>query len=281
MHGVLVNESVVPLIFHIGASATGAVTVTVQVAVKPPSAVVTVTVELPADSGVTIPADDTVATAVLDEVQLTFVFVALDGATVAVTVPVVPPADRFKLIGLRLTPVTAMGALTVTAHVAVLPPSAVVTVIVAKPTATGVTTPLAETVAIVVSLLVQATFVFVAFAGVIVGVNVPAVQPAVKLKVFGLRLTLVTATGALTVTAHVAVFPPSAVVTVIVVVPTATGVTTPVLLTVATPGLELVHATAVPVAVAGASVAVRVPVAPPVIGRYKVVLLRLMLVTAT
>jgi hypothetical protein len=70
----------------------------------------------------------------------------------------------------------------------------VLTVIVAVPAATAVTTPLPLTVAIAVSLLVQITFLFVAFAGVIVAVRV-SVPPGSRDSVVVSRLTPVTATS--------------------------------------------------------------------------------------
>ena len=64
-------------------------TVIVQLAVNPPSAVVTVMVAVPAPTPVTTPAA-TVATAVLLEAQVSALFVALSGRTVAVKVSVNP-----------------------------------------------------------------------------------------------------------------------------------------------------------------------------------------------
>ena len=69
------------------AGCTGAaVTVTSQVAVFPPSTVVTVIVAVPAATPVTTPAADTVAIFVLLDDQVTFLLVAFGGATVAVSV---------------------------------------------------------------------------------------------------------------------------------------------------------------------------------------------------
>ncbi|MPM66853.1 hypothetical protein SDC9_113765 [bioreactor metagenome] len=69
-------------------------------------------------------------------------------------------------------------------------------------------------------------------------------------------------TAFLTVTAQVAVFPPSVVVTVMVAVPGATAVTRPFASTVATLSLSLRHVTAFSVAPAGATVAISVFVSP-------------------
>jgi len=81
---------------------------------------------------------------------------------------------------------------TATAHVSVFPPSVVVTLIVAVPTDTGVTTP-PLTVAIASSLLDQVTLLFVALLGSIIAFKVPAVPPATKLKVGWSNTTAVTA----------------------------------------------------------------------------------------
>jgi hypothetical protein len=88
--------------------------VTAQLAVNPPSAVVTVIVVVPTVIGITIPVLPTVATEVLLLVQLTFVLVALAGVIVAVRkVLEEPPVVRLRVVGLMLTPVTDIGAETV------------------------------------------------------------------------------------------------------------------------------------------------------------------------
>ena len=79
------------------------------------------------------------------------------------------------------------------------------------------------------------------------------------------RLTLVTETiAAWTVTEHVAVLDPSVVVTVIVAVPAALAVTTPLEDTVATEVLLDDHVTDLSVAFDGNTVAVKVSVSPTV-----------------
>jgi copper chaperone CopZ len=276
-----VNESVVGLNVTPVTATFCATTVAAQVAVFPPSAVVTVIVAVPAATGVTTPAL-TVATAVLLDDQVTFVFVAFEGLTVAVSVPVAPPTVNESVVGLKATPVTATACVpTVTAQVAVLPPSTVVTVIVAVPAATGVTTPELLTVATVVLLDDQFTFLFAAFDGLTVAVSEPVAPPTTNESVVGLKVTPVTAALCVpTVTAQVAVLPPSAVVTVIVAVPVATGVTMPEPLTVATEGLLDVQVTSLFVASDGLTVAVSVPVAP-LTANESVVGLRLTSVTET
>ena len=67
-----------------------------------------------------------------------------------------PPINIEAVVGDTLTPVTRIG-LTVITDVAVLAPSAVVTVMVAVPTDTPVTIPVALTVATAVLLLLQVT----------------------------------------------------------------------------------------------------------------------------
>jgi len=82
-----------------------------------------------------------------------------------------------------------------------------------------------------------------------------------------------------TVTAQVAVFLPSVVVTVMVAAPTALAFTSPLLLTVALVVSLLAHVTVVSVALSGATVAVRVAV-PPTLSE-RVVGLSVTPVTAT
>jgi hypothetical protein len=84
------------------------VTVITDVAVYPPSAVVTVIVAVPAAIPDTTPAVLIDATAVLDEAHVTDVLVAPDGAIVAVSVCVLPIATE-AVVGLTLTPVTGVG----------------------------------------------------------------------------------------------------------------------------------------------------------------------------
>ncbi len=69
----------------------------------------------------------------------------------------VPPIRIEVVVGLTVTPVTRIG-LTVMVDVAVLDPSCVVTVIVAVPTDTPVTSPVGLTMATAVLLLLQVTF---------------------------------------------------------------------------------------------------------------------------
>ena len=98
-------------------------------------------VAVPAVLAVTVPSDATVATEVLLDDQVTPLFVALEGETVAVRVVVSPSVKETDDLE-RLTPVTLITlALTVTWQEAVFPPSFVRTVIVVLPGATAVTEP--------------------------------------------------------------------------------------------------------------------------------------------
>ena len=82
----------------------GATTITEQLSVKLPSLVVTVIVAEPAALAVTVPLlTEATLELVLD--QVTFLFVALVGATVAVNVELFP-TTKFKELVLRETPVT-------------------------------------------------------------------------------------------------------------------------------------------------------------------------------
>ena len=169
---------------------------------------------------------------------------------------------RLRVLLLSVMPVARIEILTVTVHVAVrFVPSAVVAVMVAVPLLTAVTTPSLLTVATPVSLLVHVTLVLLTLDGVTVAVSVAVSPAAAKLRLVLLSEMPVALMS--TVTVHVAVrFVPSAVVAVMVAVPLPTAVTTPSLLTVATPMSLLVHVTLVLLALDGVTVAVRVAVWP-------------------
>ena len=121
---------------------------------------------------------------------------------------------------------------TVTLQLAVFLPSFVVTVIVAFPFLTPLTTPLLVTVAIFLLLVFQVTALFVAFDGLIVAFNV-AFFPIAKFNFVLLNFTLLIGIG-LTVTLHTADLFPSIEVTVIVAFPILIPLTTPVAEMVAT-----------------------------------------------
>jgi len=118
---------------------TGMETVTAQLAVLLPSAVVAVTVAFPPDRAVTTPLAFTEATAGLLLVHDTFLFVALEGVIVGIRVSVAPTVS--VVLGLSVTPVTAtVAGVTVTLTLAESFPSGVATVIVASPGPTAFTT---------------------------------------------------------------------------------------------------------------------------------------------
>jgi len=143
---------------------TAVVTVIVEVAVKPPSAVVAVITAVPGAIPVTRPLELTVATAVLPLDQATAMLVALVGATVAVSCWVLPIA-MLALVGLKLTPVTDT-FFTVTAQLALKPPSELVTFTLVVPALGALTRPVEETLATALSELDQVTALFVASLGV-------------------------------------------------------------------------------------------------------------------
>ena len=82
-----------------------AVTVTLHVAVFPPSLVFTVIVAVPTAFAVTTPEEDTVATDALLEDQVTDLSVAFEGAIVAVNVWESPSVMDNEVL-FRVTPVT-------------------------------------------------------------------------------------------------------------------------------------------------------------------------------
>jgi hypothetical protein len=177
--------------------------------------------------------------------------VALAGDTVADNC-CVPLIINMAEDGLTDTPVTATG-LTVTIQFAVLFPSSVVTVIVAVPTDIAFTSPPVLTDTTAVLLLLHITFLLEALAGDIVADNC-CVAFTIKEAEIGFTDTPVTGTG-FTVTTQFAVLFPSCVVTVIVAVPTALAVTSPLALTVATELLLVLHITFLLEALAGDIVA--------------------------
>lgn len=127
----------------------GTFTVTLHVAVFP-LVVLTVIVALPFANAVTTPADDTLATFVLELLHF-IISVVLLGDMVPFNVYVFPTLTDTEVLFI----VTLVdGTFTVTLHVAVFP-LVVLTVIVAFPFATAVTTPAEDTLAILVSELVH------------------------------------------------------------------------------------------------------------------------------
>ena len=132
---------------------------------------VQVIVAVPVPTAFTVP-PETVATEELLVDQVTFLLVALPGATDAVSVVLSPTFSDSEDFD-REMPVTAtVGCVTVTVHVALmLLLYAEVQVIVAVPAPTAFTVP-PETVATEELLVDQVTFLLVALPGVIVAVSV-------------------------------------------------------------------------------------------------------------
>jgi hypothetical protein len=164
------------------------VTFTAQEAVKPPSTVVTWIVALPTAKAVTKPLWFTDA-ALPATLHVTALLVALVGKTVALNVSVLPMSIS-SVVLFRVTPVTGIGALTVTAQDAVKPPSTVVTMIVALPVAKAVTKPLADTEAKALPPL-HVTFLLVALEGKTAAINV-SVAPMLRVRADLFSVTPVT-----------------------------------------------------------------------------------------
>ena len=165
--------------------------VTLAVDLLPLTVVANITA-VPADLAVTTPELLTEATEELEDVQVTVLFVALEGVTVAVRVAVSPTA-RLRVLGVTVTPVGRISlAATVTLQVAVFP-LLVVAVMTALPAATATTLPSLSTVATLSALELQVTVLFVALEGVTVAVRV-ADSPTVRSREVGETVTPVGAT---------------------------------------------------------------------------------------
>ena len=118
---------------------------------------VAVMVAVPSATDVTTPSDETVATAVFDDVHVTvapLIAAPFWSLTVAVSVDVAPIDVKLKLVG---DSVTVVGTMTVTVTEAVALAEPEVAVIVALPTATAVTAPDDDTVATEALDVVHAT----------------------------------------------------------------------------------------------------------------------------
>src|SRR4029077_6110584 len=222
--------------------ALGGVTVMAEVPLRP--SLVAVIVADPTATPVTSPLPLTVATAVLSLDHVTTrpdngLPFASFGVAVSCTV-----APCWTLAGGGVTVTEATGtAVTVIAEVPLLPSD--VAVIVAEPAATPVTSPLPFTVATAVLLLAQVTTrpdSGLPFASIGVAVNC-TVAPCCTLAGDGVTVTVATGT-AFTVIADVPLLPSD--VAVIVAVPTATAVTSPLPSTVATAVLLLAQVTTRP-----------------------------------
>ena len=176
-------------------------TITWQVADLSPAVAVITTV--PSVIAVTTPST-TVAIASSELLQVTVLSVASSGLTVAVRVSVSPSVISSLSLSREISVTGMYASLTVTAQVADLSPA--VAVMVARPTATPVTTP-SFTVAILSSELLQVTVGSVASSGMTVAVNV-SLSPVTRARTSLSRVMPVTSTTFLTtVTSQVAVAP--------------------------------------------------------------------------
>jgi hypothetical protein len=201
---------------------------------------VAVTVAVPGVTPVTTPVVDTVATAVLLELHVTTRLVTtVPFRSLTVTESgVVLPVETLAVAGVTVTVPTGIGTM-LTEAVPDFP--SLVAVIVAVPTVTPVTTPPLETVAIAVLLELHVTTRPVStapLASFSVAASAPVCPMMIEL-VAGETATVATGAG-VTVTVEVPDFP--SLVAVIVAVPGATPVTTP-LDTVAAAVLLEVHVT--------------------------------------
>jgi hypothetical protein len=152
--------------------------------------VLTVIVAVPVAFAVTRPVELTVAIVELLD-HVTDLLEAFVGNTVADNC-CVALTSREAEVGDTVTPVTATDeVVTLIAEVAVFPPSLVLTVIVAVPTALAVTSPVELTVAIV-ELLDQVTVLLVAFVGNTVAVSCCVLLIAVIVAEVGDTVTPVT-----------------------------------------------------------------------------------------
>ena len=138
-------------------------TVTLQVAILFPFAVVAVITAFPDPTAVIFPVWETLTDELLDD-QETLLFVALAGLITAVRFSLELKSKPAEVL-LSLTPVTeTAGAITLTVQLAVRRPSMVLTLIVAVPGDLAITAP-SETIATDESLDHQVTPLLVAFAG--------------------------------------------------------------------------------------------------------------------
>ena len=161
-----VAGSMMPPVCVPGSVCVCPLTVTLQIAVLLPSAVMTEICVVPSFTPVTTPLCETVAMLGVEDSQVTCLFVASAGSTVALRTSE-PPTPRFRLLLFSVTPVTSFFAsVTVTTQEAYLPlSSAAFATMVAFPAFLAVTTPSLETAATPASEDSQVTSLFVALDG--------------------------------------------------------------------------------------------------------------------
>ena len=252
---VLSNETPVTLI-----SSPFGSTVISQLAVNPPSLVVTVIVAFPSAIAVTFPFSSTLATFSSLLIQETSLFVASSGKILAINFNSSFTFNSDEVLS-NETPVTLISSpfgSTVISQLAVNPPSLVVTVIVAFPSAIAVTFPFSSTLATFSSLLIQETSLFVASSGKILAINFNSSFTFNSDEVLSNEtpVTLISSPFGSTVISQLAVNPPSLVVTVIVAFPSAIAVIFPFLSTLATFSSLLVQDTSLLVAFSGKVLAI-------------------------
>ena len=145
-------------------------------------------------TALTLPEASTVAISGLSLLQVTFLFVASVGNTVAASASLLPFSSEMSVLS-SVTPVTAtVAAFTTILQVAVFPPSLVVTVMVASPAFMAFTFPLSLTPATSGALLVQVMDLSVALDGVTVAVRVVVSPSTIEISVLS-RLMPVTLTS--------------------------------------------------------------------------------------
>ena len=183
--------------------ATGCLTVIEHSDFVPyPSTAVQVIVQVPLPFAVITPFEETVATLLSEEAQLTAVLFTVVGVIVAVRVFVSPTQSE---VVTSLSAIDVTCCLTVTSHVVFAPyPSAAVQVIVHVPLPLAVITPFEEMVAILLSEDDQLTTVLLASVGVTVVLR--ALESPTH-KVVVTSLSAMAVTGFSTVILHVAVLP--------------------------------------------------------------------------
>ena len=201
----------------------------------------------PSFFAVTRPVASTTAISSSELLQMTESSVASEGITNALSCSLSSFSSIIDDIAIPLrlmeTPSTCVGTKTV--HVSSNPPSAVTTLITAVPSFFEVTNPVLSTVATVSSELFQETELSVASKGVTYESSFfVASFSSVISEISSPLLLIETAfTGTMTSISHVAVFPPSLVVTVTIAVPLACAVTIPSLSMVSISSSELYQLT--------------------------------------
>ena len=224
-------------------------TVTLQIAVLLPSAVMTEICVVPSFTPVTTPLCETVAMLGVEDSQVTCLFVASAGSTVALRTSE-PPTPRFRLLLFSVTPVTSFFAsVTVTTQEAYLPlSSAAFATMVAFPAFLAVTTPSLETAATPASEDSQVTSLFVALDGESIACSVkfcPVVRLSVLLfsvmpltATFGISTSVCTSISRISLSSHSLMPAPLVYRSMVVVLPLILKVTSAAGASTSPPGLD-------------------------------------------